>query len=479
MPRRAGGRAQGKISRAPPVRCEPCEGVPIKLAMWDFGQCDSKRCTGLKLARFGLIRSLPVSAFFPGIVLTPQGQRAVSPADKSTVAEHGICVVDCSWARLDEVPFSKLRGGQPRLLPFLLAANPVNYGRPFKLSCAEAIAATLVITHETELAEEVLGKFGWGAHFFELNRELFDAYTACTDSTDVVAAQARVLARWESERNAPRGMRAAEGNRGQNANVGLLPPSDSEEEEEEEGSEEESEEGGGGQSANAGLMPPSDSDEGEEEEGQENGEEEDGEEEAEEEHAAREAEPGPGAEQEAEEAASATQAGDESTPDGGEAPASRDGDAAHEPAHGAATQQPCEPPPCSERLEVRETGSAKGQGLFARSELEANLCLGDYTGEVLTQAQYLSRYPNEDATYVLAANTDYNIDAADPRKSSWLRYMNHSSARANCFYEVVRVRRQREKSVRFYTARPVAAGEELLFDYGTQYWKDRGCAPVD
>ena len=57
--------------------------------------------------------------------------------------------------------------------------------------------------------------------------------------------------------------------------------------------------------------------------------------------------------------------------------------------------------------------------------------------------------------------------------------MNHSAARANCFYDVVKVRRQREKSVRFYTSRRVAAGEELLFDYGTQYWQDRGVAPLD
>jgi hypothetical protein len=29
---------------------------PIKLAMWDFGQCDAKRCTGQKLSRAGWIK---------------------------------------------------------------------------------------------------------------------------------------------------------------------------------------------------------------------------------------------------------------------------------------------------------------------------------------------------------------------------------------------------------------------------------------
>lgn len=91
----------------------------------------------------------------------------------------GLAVVECSWARLDEVPFNKIKSPYERLrafltpfpsvfrvkaagnsklipvtsVPFLIASNPVNYGKPWRLNCVEALAAGFYITGHADWAE--------------------------------------------------------------------------------------------------------------------------------------------------------------------------------------------------------------------------------------------------------------------------------------------------------------------------------------
>ncbi len=85
------------------------------------------------------------------------------------IKQYGTSAIDCSWARIEEIPMNKLKNGVHRLLPFLVAANPVNYGKPSKLTCAEAIAATLYIVGLKEDALTIMKPFKWGCQFISLN----------------------------------------------------------------------------------------------------------------------------------------------------------------------------------------------------------------------------------------------------------------------------------------------------------------------
>ncbi|WVQ93422.1 hypothetical protein IAU59_000493 [Kwoniella sp. CBS 9459] len=163
--------------------------IAVPVAMWDFDHCDPKRCSGKKLARHGLITQMRVGQRFRGIVLTPKGKKPISPADDEIVQMSGLAVVECSWARLDEVPFNKIKSPYERLLPFLIATNPVNYGKPWRLNCVEALAAGFYITGHPEWAEILLSKFSWGHSFYKLNGHLIERYRTCKTAEDITAMQ--------------------------------------------------------------------------------------------------------------------------------------------------------------------------------------------------------------------------------------------------------------------------------------------------
>lgn len=167
--------------------------IPFRIAMWDVGQCDPKRCTGRKLSRFNMIETLRLGIRFNGIILSPMGTKCISNEDKQLVLQHGLAVIDCSWAKLDETPFSKMRGNSPRLLPFFLASNNVNYGKPCQLSCAEALAAALIIVGYPNEARKLLSKFKWGSAFFEINKEIIEAYSSCETGEELLVAQQNYL----------------------------------------------------------------------------------------------------------------------------------------------------------------------------------------------------------------------------------------------------------------------------------------------
>ncbi len=156
------------------------------------GDDDPEKCTARKLARFDLAdlhRSDRATPY--GVVLNPHAERALSPADAP--GTERLVALDCSWESAGEARFSL--PGDHRALPYLVAANPVNFGRPMELTTVEALAAALVILGDRPHAERILAKFTWGGTFLELNDEPLRRYADCADSAEVVAVQGEYLDR--------------------------------------------------------------------------------------------------------------------------------------------------------------------------------------------------------------------------------------------------------------------------------------------
>jgi pre-rRNA-processing protein TSR3 len=167
---------------------------PMKKIIYEFGQCDPKKCSGNKLIRQNKVQSIKKNRTFGGVVLSPDADRAISPADRETIEKHGIGLIDCSWAQLSEVDFKRLPRKHNRLLPFMVAANPVNYGKPCKLNCVEAMSAALYICGFEDEAYDLFEGFSYGEEFYKLNIDLLDKYRECSSSVEVVEVQNRFLA---------------------------------------------------------------------------------------------------------------------------------------------------------------------------------------------------------------------------------------------------------------------------------------------
>jgi len=166
----------------------------IPVIIHDKCQCDPKKCTAKRMLKFGLGKEAKTLSAIPqgSIVLSPFSETALSPAD-IVHAKKGLVVMDLTWTNISDFP--RLKGVSERALPYLLAANPVNWGRPMELNSAEAVLAALIILGEKEQAESFLGRFNWAPEFIRLNGPLLEDYSMAKDSAEVVGIQNEYLER--------------------------------------------------------------------------------------------------------------------------------------------------------------------------------------------------------------------------------------------------------------------------------------------
>jgi len=167
--------------------------VPLHIIHLD--QDDPKKCTARKLASRDLAQ-LHFDTRRPprrGFLLDPSAGTILGPDDLPLI-ERGASLValDCSWKQLD-ASLVRIRKSSPRLegrtLPLVLAANPISWGKPGRLSTVEALAVCLILLDKEEQARRILKPFSWGEQFLILNAEPLAAYKEATSRENLVELQ--------------------------------------------------------------------------------------------------------------------------------------------------------------------------------------------------------------------------------------------------------------------------------------------------
>lgn len=161
----------------------------FKLIIYHANEDDPKKCSAKKMSKFDLAfltkntRKIPKN----GILLNPFSDKSISKQDVYIAKKNGIIALDCSWKNAERnFKYFDLIS-HSRSLPYLIAVNPINYGKILKLSTLEAFAAALYILDNIDQAKKILKIYKWGPQFLELNREPLEDYRKAKDSTEIIS----------------------------------------------------------------------------------------------------------------------------------------------------------------------------------------------------------------------------------------------------------------------------------------------------
>ena len=160
----------------------------IKLFVYHANEDAPKKCSAKKMEKFNLaqieknIRKTPRNA----ILLNPFSEKSLSIEDKELAEKNGLLAVDCSWKNAENAFDFLNKRNHSRALPFVLAVNPVNYGKALKLSTLEAFAASLYILDEVEHANKILKLYKWAPNFLIINKEPLEEYRNAKNSAEVI-----------------------------------------------------------------------------------------------------------------------------------------------------------------------------------------------------------------------------------------------------------------------------------------------------
>ena len=166
----------------------------VPLHVIHLNQDDPRKCTARAMESRGHaeLHHHPRQAPKRGILLNPQSGMLQGPEDNTLLNRGGsIVALDCSWKSLDsairEVSQHTRLGG--RTLPVLLAANSVSWGKPGRLTTAEALCASVIISGRWEQGQRIIEPFTFGNEFLNLNNNPLEAYSNAKTNAELAAMQ--------------------------------------------------------------------------------------------------------------------------------------------------------------------------------------------------------------------------------------------------------------------------------------------------
>lgn len=174
----------------------------MNLFIYHTEECDPQKCTGLQLSKLKKAKIIKRKSEIPrnSLFLTPFAPKAISSEDYEKAKKYGITAFDCSWRNIQEIGRLDTELNK-RSLPYLVAANPINYGKPTKLSTVESLSAALYILGEKNRAKKLLEGFKWGYSFLNLNKKPLEAYSSAGDSAEIVELQQQFMPDFKKDEN--------------------------------------------------------------------------------------------------------------------------------------------------------------------------------------------------------------------------------------------------------------------------------------
>lgn len=166
----------------------------IPLHVIHLDQDDPKKCTSRKMAKYGdcVLHTDLRKSPRRGVLLDPLSGKLIGPDDKTSI-DRGASIVglDCSWKEIDNSLnlLYKNTNLDGRTLPVVLAANPISWGKPGRLSNVEAFAVSLVVFDRWEQARKILKPFKFAEEFLRLNELPLEAYSNANTNVELAEVQ--------------------------------------------------------------------------------------------------------------------------------------------------------------------------------------------------------------------------------------------------------------------------------------------------